>query len=205
MLLSAPVLAAAVLCAAPSPNLDGVRLALTVDGARSDALRRLLWVHEPNDAAFPSLSPGWGGAVAVELGASPANARWLGLFVGARGRVGVWAGPLGGSSASTWDVGLRSRIELTLGPLQPWVGVGSAVGSVTARLEGAERHVVAHLHELSAGLRVRLIGPVALGLFVEALNASSFARPPEEFTTLRLGADVTVTFELGPKRDSSAR
>lgn len=184
-----------LLAAAPPP--EGTRLSVTLDGARSDSLQRFVWVHEPSDAAFPRLSPGFGGGVSVELGMRLPNLRWLGFFVGARGRLGSWRGATLDDAASFWDVGLRSRIEAALGPFAVWGGVGSALGNVVVRTSGVERQVVAHAFDLSAGLRVKVLGPLGLGLFIESQRASSFVQPHEEFSTLRLGLDLTFTFDLG--------
>lgn len=179
-----------------TPATEGVQLAVSLDGARVDSLQRSIWVHEPSDEVFPRVRPGFGGSLAVELGMRFPEARWLGLFMGLRGRLGVWRGATD-DAASLWDLGFRSRFELALGPFSPWVGVGSSFGNVVARVGGVDRQVAAHTYDLSAGLRVKVIGPVGLGLFVETQHASSFARPQEEFSTLRLGADLTLTFDLG--------
>ncbi len=194
-----------LLTAAPAPPAPpGVRLAVSLDGTRVDALQRSIWVHEPSDAAFPRLRPGFGGSLSVELGISSPDVRWLTLFIGARGRLGVWHGATPDDAASLWDLGLRSRFEFALGPFSPWVGVGSSFGNVVARVGGVERQVAAHTYDLSAGLRVKVIGPVGLGFFVETQHASSFARPQEEFSTLRLGADLTLTFDLGSPSSAAA-
>lgn len=203
MPLLAPVLTA-LLCAAPASNLDGVRLAVTIDGARGEALRRSIWVHEPSDAPYPRLKPGFGGGFTVEVGGAPATLRWLGLFMGLRGRLGVWEGSAPRNTASMWDLGVRSRIELALGPVRPWLGVGSSFGNLVALIDGSERQVAVQAYDLTAGLRLAL-GPVGLGVFVESQRASSVPRPPEDFSALRVGADLTVTFDLGKRPAPSAR
>lgn len=189
------VISGLLLAASPPP--EGTRLSVTLDGARTDALQRAVWAHEPSDAPFPQLSPGFGGGLSVELGMQLPNLRWLGFFVGARGRLGSWRGATLDDAASFWDLGLRSRIELALGPVALWGGIGTSAGNVVARTRGVEREVVAHAVDFSAGLRVKVLGPLGLGLFVETQHASSFARPQEEFSTLRLGLDLTLTFDLG--------
>jgi hypothetical protein len=90
-----------LLTATPVP--EGLRFAVSLDGARSEPLRRFVWVHEPSEAPFPQVSPGFGGGVAVELGMSLPNLRWLSFFIGARGRLGVWRGASLDDSASLWD------------------------------------------------------------------------------------------------------
>lgn len=198
------IISGLLLAASPSP--EGTRLSVSVEGARTDPLQRWVWAHEPSEAPFPQLSPGFGGGVSVELGMRLPNVRWLGFSIGARGRLGTWRGSTLDEAASLWDLGLRSRIEALLGPFVLWGGIGTSLGNAVARTGGVERQVVVHGIDFGAGLRVRVLGPLAFGLFVETLRASSIVWPREEFSTLRIGLDLTFTFELGaPTREPAAR
>lgn len=187
------VISGLLLAAAPA---EGTQVSVSLDGARSESLQRLVWAHEPNTAAFPRLSPGFGGGLSVELGMHLPTLRWLGFFIGARGRFGSWHGTTPDDAASSWDAGLRGRFELGFGPFSPWVGFGTSLENVVARSGGVERQVLAHAFDFSAGLRVKVLGPLSLGFFVETQHASSFAQPQEEFSSLRLGLDLTLTFDL---------
>lgn len=196
------VISGLLLAAAPA---EGTQLSVSLDGVRSESLQRFVWAHEPSDAPFPLVNPGFGGGVSVELGLHVPNLRWLGFFVGARGRLGSWRGATLDDAASFWDLGLRGRFEFALGPFALWGGIGSSFGNVVVRTSGVERQVVEHAVDFSAGLRVKVLGPLGLGLFVETQHASSFARPQEEFSSLRFGLDLTLTFDLAaPPKETPA-
>lgn len=196
MLLS--IVSSLLLTAVP----EGTHLTVSLEGAGADSLRRFVWVHEPSTAAFPRVTPGFGGGLCVEVGLRLPEVQWFTFSLGVRTQFGGWRGERMGDTASFWDVGLRSRFEVLLGPISLWGGIGTSLGNVVARTGGVDREVLVQAYDLSGGLRMRLVGPVGLGLFLELQHASSFARPEEEFSTPRFGFELTLTFDLASRRES---
>jgi hypothetical protein len=188
------------LVVASSPPPVDRSLVVTLEGGRTAPLSRAVVTSDPARGFFPTLDPGGSGGLAFEFGFQ--GLQWLSANVGLRGRISRWQAAAG-ETATLWDVGIRGRIEFILGPVRPWLGISSAAGNLTLASAAAHRDVVLFPIGLSGGVRVRLPGPVLVGAFLESITVTSFARPQELFYGWCLGADVSLSFDLGPTRPAA--